>query len=67
MSNVSSAKKIGRPRIDAIPVNVRLPPDLLADLDKWIAEQPDPKPTRPEAMRQLVADTLIGMGLRKVR
>lgn len=66
MSNVSGAKKIGRPRVDAAPVNVRVPPDLLADLDTWIAEQPDPKPSRPEAIRLLLADSLIGLGIRKL-
>ena len=48
-------------------VTVKLPADLVSDLDAWIAEQPNPKPTRPEAMRILVADALIGMGLRKLR
>jgi hypothetical protein len=28
--------------------------DLLAELDAWIAQQPDPKPSRPEAIRRLV-------------
>ena len=28
--------------------------DLLAELDVWIAQQPDPKPSRPEAIRRLV-------------
>lgn len=46
---------------------VRVQPDLLADLDAWIAEQPEPKPSRPDAMRRLVSDYLITMGLRKVR
>jgi hypothetical protein len=30
---------------------VRLPPDQLARVDAWIATLPDPKPTRPEAIR----------------
>lgn len=67
MSNVSNVKKIGRPRVDAVPLSVRVPPDLLADLDAWIAEQPDPKPSRPDAMRRLVSDYLITMGIRKPR
>jgi hypothetical protein len=29
-------------------------PDQLAALDNWIAQQPDPKPTRPEAVRQII-------------
>jgi hypothetical protein len=30
---------------------VRLPPDELAALDTWIANQDDPQPSRPEAIR----------------
>lgn len=37
---------------------VRLQPDQLATLDRWIAAQPDPKPSKPEAIRRL-----IGMGI----
>lgn len=43
---------------------VRVQPDLLADLDAWIAEQSDPKPSRPEALRLLTADYLITLGIR---
>lgn len=64
MSNVSNVRKTGRPRVDAVPLSVRVPPDLLADLDIWIAEQPEPRPSRPEALRRLVADYLVTMGLR---
>jgi len=34
-------------------IGVRLQPPELTELDTWIAAQDDPKPTRPEAMRQL--------------
>ena len=34
---------------------VRLQPDALVRLDGWIAAQPAPRPTRPEAIRQLIA------------
>ena len=50
--------KGGRPRVDATPITVRMPPSQLAPLDAWIADQPDPKPSRPEAVRQLVAKAL---------
>jgi len=33
---------------------VRLQPDQLAALDHWIEQQPDPKPTRPEAVRRIL-------------
>lgn len=39
--------------------------DLLAPLDAWIAAQPDPKPTRPEAIRQALSEWLTGQGLLK--
>lgn len=36
---------------------------LLEPLDAWIAQQPEPRPSRPEAVRLAVADWLTGMGL----
>jgi Arc/MetJ-type ribon-helix-helix transcriptional regulator len=61
---IASARKSsrGRPRVDATPVNVRLPPEQLANLDAWIADQPDPKPSRPEAVRHALADWLAAQG-----
>lgn len=44
----------GRPRVNAEPVTVRIPPDRLAALNAWIARQPEPRPSRPEAIRRLV-------------
>ena len=38
-------------------VGVRLPPDQLAALDAFTAAEPD-KPSRPEAVRRLVAKGL---------
>jgi hypothetical protein len=32
--------------------------DQLARLDAWIAQQPDPKPSRPEAVRRLMEMSL---------
>ena len=40
--------------MNATPVNVRLPPAELDALDAWIATQPEPRPTRPEAVRRLM-------------
>ncbi|WP_280142398.1 MULTISPECIES: hypothetical protein [unclassified Methylobacterium] len=37
---------------------VRLQPNMLAALDNSIAEQPDPKPSRPEAVRRLLERAL---------
>ena len=50
--------KGGRPRVDATPVTVRLPPANLSDLDAYIAAQPEPRPSRPEAIRRLLAEAL---------
>jgi len=44
----------GRPRTDAISIHLRIVPKQLIVLDAWIAAQPDPKPSRPEAIRRLV-------------
>jgi len=35
-----------------------LPPEQLAVLDAWILAQPDPKPSRPEAIRRLLTAAL---------
>jgi hypothetical protein len=36
------------------PVQVRLHPPAMAALNAWIAEQPDPPRSRPEAIRRLI-------------
>jgi metal-responsive CopG/Arc/MetJ family transcriptional regulator len=51
-------KSRGRPAINATPVTVRIPPDLLGELDSWIATQPEPQPSRPEAVRRLIMRSL---------
>lgn len=45
--------KGGRPRVDATPVTVRIPPDLLDWLDTYRATLPD-APSRPETIREVV-------------
>jgi metal-responsive CopG/Arc/MetJ family transcriptional regulator len=47
--------KGGRPRVDATPITVRIPPDLLSAIDAMIAFDPG-NPTRPEMIRRLVAE-----------
>lgn len=58
MSIGNVRKGPGRPPVGATPVTVRIPPDQLALLDGWIAQQPTPPPSRPEAVRQLLARAL---------
>lgn len=43
---------------------VRLHADLLGPLDQWIADQPKPRPSRPDAVRKALADWLTGLGLK---
>jgi hypothetical protein len=44
------------------PVLVRILPELMAGLDNWIAKQPG-ELSRPEAIRQLLSETLRRRGL----
>lgn len=41
------------------PIHVRLQPCLLDDLDRWIAAQDDPKPTRPQAIRVILDAAIV--------
>lgn len=51
-----AAKSRGRPKTTGPgqSTNVRLLPPIGDALDAWIAQQPDPKPSRPEAIRRLL-------------
>ena len=55
-------KSRGRPKVGATHVGVRIPPDQLQPLDAWIADQPDPKPSRPEAIREALSEHLKAKG-----
>lgn len=48
----------GRPPTNATGIHVKLYPDLLAQLDDWISQQPEPQPSRPEAVRQLLSRSI---------
>lgn len=68
MSNVSSAKKTGRPPKDTEAVNVRLDREMLAAIDLLVTEaaQSVAKPeaiSRPEALRRAAREGLTKMGL----
>lgn len=47
-----------KPTGKGTPIQVRLLADVLQPLDRWIDEQPEPKPSRPEAIRRLVKKAL---------
>ena len=51
-------RKLGRPRVDSEDVHVRLTRPAVDALDAWITKQPEPRPTRPEAVRRLLAEAL---------
>jgi hypothetical protein len=53
--SISKTRKSGRgrPFVGATPIQVRMPPDELANLDNWISKQRTQQ-TRPEAIRRLV-------------
>jgi len=55
-SSISRTEKRsrGRPRVDPTSIHLTLAPSYIEPLDAWIAEQPDPKPSRPEAIRRLL-------------
>ena len=42
------------PRAHLQTISVRLYPEMQAELDSWIEAQPDPNPSRPEAIRRLI-------------
>ena len=49
-------KKTGRPPGRTRPPTkpVQAPVETIAEIDAWIAAQPEPKPSRPEAISRLV-------------
>jgi hypothetical protein len=58
-----SQRKPGRPASGiGTLVGVRLPPPLLAALDAFVKEH-DEHPSRPEAVRLILADALTAYGL----
>jgi hypothetical protein len=50
----------GRPRVNPTSIHLSVKPDQLAALDNWIARHPDPKPSRPEAIRRMMVEHLAG-------
>jgi hypothetical protein len=51
-------RKRGRPPVESEDVHVRLTRSAVDALDDWIAAQPEPRPSRPEAIRRLLAEAL---------
>jgi hypothetical protein len=59
-STLDIAQSARKPRAQqpGVPIVVRIQPEQLAVLDRWIEAQPDPKPSRPEAIRCLLTAAL---------
>jgi hypothetical protein len=57
---ISKKRRGPAPTGQGLPVIVRLHAPLLDPLDAWVAAQPDPKPSRPEAIRRLLEKALKG-------
>ena len=56
-------KKLGRPAIGkGVQLNAMVRPELVVALDAYIAAQPDPKPSRPEAIRTALSEHLRAAG-----
>lgn len=60
----ANTKKRGRPKTTGKGqlVGVRLLPPVMMPLDAWIEAQPEPKPSRPEAIRYALTDWLTSQG-----
>ena len=57
--NILEKKKLGRPAIGkGVQINAMHRPEDVAALDAWIESQPQPRPTRPEAVRVAVREWL---------
>jgi hypothetical protein len=57
-SVITRKKKRGpAPTGKGVLIGVRLQPPALAALDALIADRPDPKPSRPEAIREMLDAT----------
>ena len=53
----------GRPRTDTDLVTSRVPRPIVQAIDAWIAAQPEPRPSRSDALRLALHDWLTGLGL----
>ena len=53
---------MGRPPVDSEEVRARVLRPELDALDRWIADQPEPKPIRADGLRLALHDWLTGLG-----
>lgn len=66
MSIPDNQKVRGRPATGVTPMQgVRMPADLLAAVEEWRDDQVEPKPSRAEAIRQILTEHLKAKGYLK--
>ena len=66
MSIPDTQKKRGRPATGVTPhQGVRMSEGLLAGIEAWRDAQPDPKPSRAEAIRRILTEHLRARGFLK--
>lgn len=66
MSIPDNQKVRGRPATGVTPMQgVRMPADLLAAVEEWRDDQAEPKPSRAEAIRQILTEHLKAKGYLK--
>jgi hypothetical protein len=58
---MGTKKSVGRPKVDSELVRARLPRAELDALDAFAGDETD-HPKRPEALRRIVRDHLVGLG-----
>jgi hypothetical protein len=46
-------------------VGLRIPETLSLQIDAWIAAQPEPRPTRSEAIRRLLGEALAAIAAKR--
>ena len=63
MSIDARKKSRGRPSVDTEELRARVDRSTIKGLDAWIAQQPEPRPSRPEAIRLALREWLTGLGL----
>ena len=52
----------GRPRVDSEAVNVRMERPMLDAIDAWIAQLPEPRPSRPDVVRDVMTAWMVRRG-----
>lgn len=63
MSISDTHKKRGRPATGVTPhQGVRMSDELVAGVEAWREAQPDPKPSRAEAIRRILTEHLKAQG-----